>query len=349
MRPPRRRLPAWAAAVALGCARQCAAGAAPATAVRAELAVPPRLAMEFQIRGHVATRGLLAPGEFAAAAGPLWDIAEEERLAAESRKAEAMRSTGERVSVPSALPFVQVHNPSQRHSAARRLALSPALLGAAAALLGVAGVRLYQDSLFWKRPGNGITAWHADLWTVPLDTNKFMEEADAAIRPGPEAPRSSTSRAPTAPTSAAASRLLWRTPAKQERATHPWRRATPPGTTAGPCTARRRWRPEGAPDWRTRPPTTPTRRPCWDARWRSSRRAAEGTPGWRWTLHRHRQDGGDAGSSRKGAVFLYSFQLARCRAYQKQHFLCESCQTRAPPSMRRAAAKHSTIYVRTCA
>jgi ectoine hydroxylase-related dioxygenase (phytanoyl-CoA dioxygenase family) len=122
----------------------------------------------------VATRGLLAPEEFAAAAGPLWDIAEEERLAAESRKAEAMRATGERESVPSALPFVQVHNPSKRHSAARRLALSPALLGAAAALLGVAGVRLYQDSLFWKRPGNGITAWHADLWTVPLDTNNFI-------------------------------------------------------------------------------------------------------------------------------------------------------------------------------
>lgn len=130
--------------------------------------------MEFQIQGHVATRGVLTPADFAAAAGPMWEIAEAEEAAAAARKAEAMRAAGEHTAMPSALPFVQVHNPSKRHAAARRLASSPALIATAAALLGVASVRLYQDSLFWKRPGNGITPWHADLWTVPLNTNHFI-------------------------------------------------------------------------------------------------------------------------------------------------------------------------------
>ena len=35
-------------------------------------------------------------------------------------------------------------------------------------------MRLYQDSLFLKRPGDGPTHWHSDLTMAPLDTNAFV-------------------------------------------------------------------------------------------------------------------------------------------------------------------------------
>ena len=39
---------------------------------------------------------------------------------------------------------------------------------------GVPAVRLYQDALFVKRPGDGETQWHSDLNTAPFDTNDFV-------------------------------------------------------------------------------------------------------------------------------------------------------------------------------
>ena len=44
----------------------------------------------------------------------------------------------------------------------------------AAKLLGVNAVRLYQDSLYVKRPGDGPTAWHSDLTDAPFDTNDMI-------------------------------------------------------------------------------------------------------------------------------------------------------------------------------
>lgn len=133
--------------------------------------ISPRNLMEFEWKGHTVTRGLLSPTDFRAVASPLRELAEAEEAAAAARKAEAMRP-GDTSGGP--LPFVQVFNPHKKHAATRRLALAPALLATAAALLGVASVRLYQDSLFWKRPGHGETSWHADLWTVPIATNHFV-------------------------------------------------------------------------------------------------------------------------------------------------------------------------------
>ena len=75
------------------------------------------------------------------------------------------------------VPFVQTFNLWRAGCAAsRRLACSPRLVGAAAALLGVAPrhVRLYQDALFEKRPGDSATRWHADLAMAPLDTNASL-------------------------------------------------------------------------------------------------------------------------------------------------------------------------------
>ncbi|CAM9250110.1 unnamed protein product, partial [Hapterophycus canaliculatus] len=55
-----------------------------------------------------------------------------------------------------------------------RLVLSPRLAHVAAQLLGCERVRLYQDSTFCKRPGDGPTRWHSDLNMAPLDCNDFV-------------------------------------------------------------------------------------------------------------------------------------------------------------------------------
>ena len=71
-------------------------------------------------------------------------------------------------------PFLQGFN-LWRHSAdVAALACHPAIVSTAASLLGATRLRLYQDSLFVKRPGDGCTHWHSDLAMSPLDTNEFI-------------------------------------------------------------------------------------------------------------------------------------------------------------------------------
>lgn len=136
---------------------------------------PPRLSLEtllsFEREGHVATRGLFESSEFKSIAETLRAIAAEEERAAARHAAKVMKDQGLDSDPP---PFLQAFNPHRRHAAARQLALSPILAGTAAALLGASCVRLYQDALFWKRPGHDATAWHADLWTAPLATNSHV-------------------------------------------------------------------------------------------------------------------------------------------------------------------------------
>ena len=52
--------------------------------------------------------------------------------------------------------------------------MSKRLAAAAAQLLGVKRVRLYQDCVFQKEPGFTETNWHSDLLLSPLDTNAFV-------------------------------------------------------------------------------------------------------------------------------------------------------------------------------
>lgn len=75
---------------------------------------------------------------------------------------------------PSDIPFLQLFHLWREHDVAKRIACSPALGKIAAQLLGVPAVRLYQDSLFVKRPGDGPTEWHSDLNMAPLDTNSYI-------------------------------------------------------------------------------------------------------------------------------------------------------------------------------
>jgi hypothetical protein len=76
------------------------------------------------------------------------------------------------------VPFLQAFNLHDMDSPAgrdiRALATCPRLAQAAASLLGVEGVRLYQTSAFYKSPSHGETSWHTDLHTAPLDTNDML-------------------------------------------------------------------------------------------------------------------------------------------------------------------------------
>jgi hypothetical protein len=58
------------------------------------------------------------------------------------------------------IPFLQLFHLWKSEPCAQRIALNARLGAIAAQLLGVNGVRLYQDSLFVKRPGDGPTQWH---------------------------------------------------------------------------------------------------------------------------------------------------------------------------------------------
>lgn len=74
----------------------------------------------------------------------------------------------------SQMPFLQVFHLWKASEVVRKLALSPLLGRLACQLLDVPAVRLYQDSLFVKRPGDGPTMWHSDLNMAPFDSNNFL-------------------------------------------------------------------------------------------------------------------------------------------------------------------------------
>ncbi|CAE7528050.1 unnamed protein product, partial [Symbiodinium sp. CCMP2456] len=72
------------------------------------------------------------------------------------------------------ISFLQYFNLHRHSGELRELALSPRFAFWASRLLGVPRVRLYQDALFEKRPGDGATDWHSDLGLAPFDTNSFV-------------------------------------------------------------------------------------------------------------------------------------------------------------------------------
>ena len=64
--------------------------------------------------------------------------------------------------------FLQVMNLWREDEAIKEFVFSKRLAGIAAALMNVAGVRLYHDQALYKEPGGGITPWHADQFYWPL-------------------------------------------------------------------------------------------------------------------------------------------------------------------------------------
>ena len=122
----------------------------------------------FERNGHVCTRALLSADEIASVASTV-------RAAAKAAEAEALTHSmmmhDERAEDP---PFLQSFNLHRHCRNVLHLVSSPRLAGTAAALLGAPRVRLYQDSFFLKRAGDGPTRWHTDLGTAPIDCNDMV-------------------------------------------------------------------------------------------------------------------------------------------------------------------------------
>jgi hypothetical protein len=72
------------------------------------------------------------------------------------------------------IPFLQYFNVWREDEVVRSLSTSPELAELASSLMRVRRVRLYQDSLFLKRVGDGCTNYHSDLRMAPFDTNDFV-------------------------------------------------------------------------------------------------------------------------------------------------------------------------------
>jgi ectoine hydroxylase-related dioxygenase (phytanoyl-CoA dioxygenase family) len=73
---------------------------------------------------------------------------------------------------PDTLPFLQFFNAWRSVESVKTLAFD--LGQTASVVLNVPSVRLYQDSVFWKRVGDGPTPWHADARMAPFDTSTMV-------------------------------------------------------------------------------------------------------------------------------------------------------------------------------
>lgn len=93
-------------------------------------------------------------------------------LAASCQSVAECQKQLEMLGITSRLPFLQYFNTWRKMSTVKDLAYS--LAESAALLLDVPSVRLYQDSVFWKRLDDGPTPWHADARMAPFDTSHFI-------------------------------------------------------------------------------------------------------------------------------------------------------------------------------
>lgn len=95
-----------------------------------------------------------------------------ETLASSCQSVRQCQAELRKLGITESLPFLQFFNTFRRLETVRELAF--ALGEAASILLDVPIVRLYQDSVFWKRIGDGPTPWHVDARMAPFDTSHFI-------------------------------------------------------------------------------------------------------------------------------------------------------------------------------
>ena len=145
--------------------------------------------LEYSRKGHAALRSFLAPELIQQIRKDLVEYSSSRTLQAYQQKvevagsAEASKCTTveecigalTNVGIPAdSLPFLQHFNTWKSVASACSVAKSARLASAAATLLNVPSVRLYQDSIFHKRPGDGPTPWHSDARMAPFDTSKMI-------------------------------------------------------------------------------------------------------------------------------------------------------------------------------
>ena len=144
--------------------------------------------LDYSRNGHAALRACLNPKALSAIRKDLMDHAtdeelkawrqkvqvasDSEKLAASCRTVEDCREQLELLGITASLPFLQYFNTWRSIPEVKDLAFS--LGQAASILLDVPNVRLYQDSVFWKRTDDGPTPWHADAPMAPFDTTHMI-------------------------------------------------------------------------------------------------------------------------------------------------------------------------------
>ena len=126
--------------------------------------VPGGSAERFRQDGHICLRGLADPTEVAAVRPVI------ERLVGAHTK--ESKPVGKRDTYGAA--FLQVGDLWRHDEAVRAFVHAPRFASAAAALLGVNGVRLYHDQALFKEPQGGHTPWHQDQYYWPLDTTNTV-------------------------------------------------------------------------------------------------------------------------------------------------------------------------------
>lgn len=124
-------------------------------------AVPADAIAQLRRDGHAVVRGLASPGEVTAYRPVL------ERAALthsrETRPIEERDTYGK--------AFLQITNLWRTDEAVARFTCARRFAHAAAALLGVDGVRLYHDQALFKEAQGGRTPWHQDQFYWPLATD----------------------------------------------------------------------------------------------------------------------------------------------------------------------------------
>ncbi|CAB1113097.1 unnamed protein product [Ectocarpus sp. CCAP 1310/34] len=158
----------------------------------ADFDVPAEDRLAFERNGHAVTRGVFSSKQLNALRPSIVQAFELQEMnalrqkvsvwfgdddASELETAPQLRARLKRLT-PEEVPFLQVFNMFRKDGPFRetieRVVLSPRLAHIAAQLLGCQRLRLYQDSTFCKRPGDGQTRWHSDLNMAPLDCNDFV-------------------------------------------------------------------------------------------------------------------------------------------------------------------------------
>ena len=148
-----------------------------------------RTQLDYARNGHAVLRSFLDPSYLKMIRKDVMLLASQKTLQAWRQKVEVASNSPElahschsieqcqqeleRLRVPwDSLPFLQFFNTWRTVESVEKLARD--LGHAAAILLNVPSVRLYQDAVFWKRAGDGPTPWHTDARMAPFDTSHMI-------------------------------------------------------------------------------------------------------------------------------------------------------------------------------
>ena len=147
--------------------------------------------LEYARNGHAVFRGLLDPEVVDILRPKLLEHARKHELKAWNQKVEVALGARAANSCQSVvecrqvlarhymceeppIPFLQYFNSWRFIAEVDRLVKCETMVRTAACLMNVEKVRLYQDSLFWKRNCDRPTPWHVDARMAPFDTSNMI-------------------------------------------------------------------------------------------------------------------------------------------------------------------------------